>query len=191
MTVLRSRFVDLAYLLIIMALIVCSSFLLGCKLKELPLSENALVFQEEMRATIKKLSLPFTESASRGDLKGVEAALNKIYEDGEKSGQPLNYGLGVLDKNGVMLAGRYPGKPDWSFSLQNYSKYKVITQALKERKVIQTKLFMQNEPVLYVICVPLLREKKVEGLLIVGFSSSQMKEKLGISEEEFMTMNFN
>lgn len=168
-----------------------SSFLFGCKMKDPSLGENALVFHKEMRTTIKKLSHLFTEPASRVDLKEVGSALDKLYGNGEKSGQPLTYGIGVLDKSGVMLAGRYPGKPDWSFSLQNYSKYEVITKALKDRKSIQTKLFMQNEAVLYVICVPLLREKKVEGLLIVGFSSSQMKEKLGVSEEEFMAMNFN
>jgi hypothetical protein len=64
-------------------------------------------------------------------------------------------------------------------------------KVLKERKSFQEKLFVQGSRNSLLLSVPLLREGKVEGILVLTFQPGDLKDQVGLTEEAFLAMDFN
>ena len=92
-----------------------------------------------------------------------------------------------MGPNGDTLA-VYPPKNAASLDFYNYE---VVQQALRTRKVTQQRLFLQNGSRLYVICIPLLKNDRIIGLLALALSASDAKNRWGLTEKEFLSLDFN
>jgi hypothetical protein len=159
----------------------------GCQAKEPPLSPAAASFKKEVKECLGRLVKPLMEPILKRDTAAINETLKKTEPDAIKLCRMCPFRMGVMDQNGETLA-IYPPKKDAYLDFYNYE---VVQQALKHRKIAQQRLFLQDGSGLYVICVPLLQEDRVMGLLAVALSASDAKKRWGLTEKEFMTLDFN
>ncbi len=163
--------------------------LFGLQIKETCGSPSAQAFKEEMKGTIKKLSTSLMDPLSMNDNGGLQAALDKIVSDAEKKGKPIHFGIGVLDREGLAVAGRYV---IGTFKKEeNFSRYQYVTKSFKRKKIVLDRLFFQDQSELLIVCVPLVRQKEVIGALVLGFDPSAIKKDYGLTTEQFMAIDLN
>ena len=160
----------------------------GCGKKEPPLSKEALSLKKEIKERIEKYSPIFLDPLSKGDKAAVQEALGRLSIEFTKEGQPLTWGAAVLDKDGIALGALTSGGPQ---SGLDYSNMKPVSDALKNRRMVQGKFFRQDGFQAYYVLGPLLRQGQFVGLFVLGLSAKELKEKRGVSEKEFMAIDFN
>jgi len=145
-------------------------------------------FKEEVKETIKTLSVSFMSPVSKNNIGDIRATIDKIISDAEKGGKPIRFGIGILDRNGVAIAGRYVvGK----FGEEDFSKYAFARNAFKKKKIIQDRLYFQDHSELLIVCVPLVQQKNVVGAIVLGFNPTEVKEDYDVNTEQFLTLDFN
>ncbi len=64
-----------------------------------------------------------------------------------------------------------------------------MSTALKERRVVKTKLYLQDRTALYVVAIPLERRGEAVGLLVLAFDQSDLMNRHGLTEEEFQRVD--
>lgn len=159
----------------------------ACKPAPAP-SSAAVAFKKEVRDNIEKLSPPFTEALQKGNGKQIETALVQACAKADQSGTPFSCGIAVLDKNGISITSTSPRK---SSQRIDYSHYESIKKSLREKRVIHTRLFLQDGTKVYVISSPLLKDGILHGLLVLGYFSTEVQRNWGLTEAEFLEINFN
>jgi hypothetical protein len=159
----------------------------GCQAKEPPLSKATVAFKQEVKDALHKLSSVLIEPVSEGDVGNINSAIQKVYSKAIREGRPLAFAVAILDKDAVRLTS-YPSKP---YNIQKFSNYRAVVKALKKRQIAQGRLYLQGGAQLYVVCSPLLRQGKLAGVLILCLNSPKVNQKWGVSEEEFLAINFN
>ncbi|MFP3868798.1 MAG: hypothetical protein ACLFUU_11660 [Desulfobacteraceae bacterium] len=172
---------------LVLCLIMLTGILAGCQMPEPPLSPEATAFKERILEIIQEFSQPLVGPTAERDIKSIQTKLEKLYRDADQDQLPTSFTVGVLDKQGVALTA-YPDRP---YNVQVFLNYHVVVKALEERRIVQARLFFQNGSKLYVICSPLLRQAELKGLLILCFDAAEADRKWGITEEEFLALNFN
>jgi len=145
-------------------------------------------FKEEVKKAIKKLSTSLMDPISKNNIGAVQEELNKIISDAEKEGKPLRYGIGVLDKNGIAVTGRYI---IGIFKEEDFSKYKFVRKAFKHKKIVQDRLYLQDSSELLIICAPLVQRKNVVGAVVLGFNPAEVKKDYALDTKQFLTLDFN
>ena len=145
-------------------------------------------FKEEVKIAIKKLSVSLMDPVLKNDIEAIQATLNQIISDAEKEEKPIRFGIGVLDRNGVAVTGRYIVG---IFRKEDFSKYKFVRKAFKKRKIIQDRLYFQDCSELLIVCTPLVQQKRVVGALVLGFNPTEVKKDYGLNTEQFLTLDFN
>ncbi len=168
-------------------LILLPGIIYGCQAKEPPLSPAAAAFKQEIKDCIGRLVTPLIEPILKKDTAAINATLKKTEPEAIKLCRMCPFRIGVLDQNGDTLA-VYPPKKDTHL---DFYKYEVVQQTLKNRKIAQQRLFLQDGARLYVICVPLMREKQVIGLLAIALSADEAQKRWGLAEQEFLTLDFS
>ena len=169
-------------------LILLPGVLFSCTSHEPSRSKGALAFNKEIRKTIKILAPLLIKPVAQGDVSAIDALLDKTCREAQKAGQPLTCGIVILDKNGVSLTGRYPKE---SYKALNYSHYSAVAQALEKRKAIQARLFLQDGTKFYVVLSPLILNGHMEGLLGIGYTVEEASKRWGITEKEFLSLDFS
>jgi hypothetical protein len=159
----------------------------GCQTKEPPLSPAAAAFKQEVKECIGRLVEPLLEPVLKRDTAAINEALKKIEPEAIKLCRMCPFRIGVMDKNGETLA-VYPPQKNAHLDFHNYT---VVQQAFKNRKIAQQRLFLQDGSSLYVICVPLLREEQMIGMLAIALSSTEAGKRWGLTEQEFLALDFN
>lgn len=149
--------------------------------------ESTRTFKETVKEAIKKLSPTFIDPLSKDDANAANAALAKIVSDGKQRSGP-NFGIGVLDRNGIAVAGKYI---TGVFKKENFSKYNFVIKAFNKKKIVQDRLYFQDRSEFYVVCAPLVSQGQLVGALVLGFTSSEVNEKYRLTTEQFMALNFN
>jgi len=149
---------------------------------------SAQAFKEEVKGTIKKLSLSLIDPLSKNEGKVLQEALNNVVSEAEREGKPIRFGIGVLDREGLAIAGRYIVG---AFKEEDFSRYNFLTKAFKQKKIILDRLFFQDQSELLIVCVPLVQKREVIGALVLGFDPSAVKRDYGLTTEQFMALNFN
>ena len=172
----------------IIALIFLSVGTGGCGKKEPPLSQKALSLKKEAKEKIEKYSPAFVGPLSKGDKAAVQETLGKLSIELTKDGQPLTWGAAVLDKDGIALGALASGGPQAGL---DYSNMKPVAEALKTGKMAQGKYYRQDGFNAYYVVKPLIRQDAVVGLFVLGLSVKELIENRGISEKEFMAIDFN
>ena len=172
----------------ITALVFLSAGIGGCGKKEPPLSKEALSLKKEIKERIEKYSPVFVDPLSRGDKAAVQEALAKLSAEFTKDGQPLTWGAAVLDKDGITLGALTSGGPQTGL---DYSNMKSVAEVLKSRKMIQGKFYRKDGFNAYYVVGPLLQKEELVGLFVLGLPTKEVNEKRGVSEKEFMAIDFN
>jgi hypothetical protein len=145
-------------------------------------------FTDEVKGAIKKLSRSMTVPVSKNDIQVLRQRLNHFFTEAERAGKPVSYGIGILDREGLAVAGRYI---TGVFKEEDFSKYQYVIRAFKQKKTVQGRLYLQGGSGLLIVCVPLVRQKEVVGALVLGFDPSEIKKNHGLTPEQFLAIDFN
>ncbi len=145
-------------------------------------------FKQDAKSTIQILSACLMNSVSKKNTGDIQEDMDRIVSDADREGKPIRFGIGVLDKNGVIVAGKYVGG---IFKDEDFSKYQFVKKAFKKKKIVQERLYFQDHSELLMICVPLIQQKKVIGAILLGFNPMQVKKDYDLSTEQFLTLDFN
>jgi hypothetical protein len=156
---------------------------------EIYAARSANDLREEVRGVIKMLSPPVKDSLLKEDSTAVQAAVDGFVSDVEKRGKPVTFGIGILDGEGLAIAGRYV---IGTFKKgENFSNYNYVMKAFKQKKIISERLFFQDQSEILIVCIPLVQQKEVIGSLVLGFSPSEVKRDYGLTTEQFLTLKFD
>jgi hypothetical protein len=158
----------------------------GCQEKKPPLSPKAAAFVKEVQTAIDRIGPPLAGPVARKDAPAVQKALVKAFSVCAESCEDMFYNVFILDQQGILTAVYPPAKVN---ALQ-YSNYTAVQKAFAEKKPNQTVLYQPDGTPTYIICVPLIENKEVAGILALGFAGRQVQEKRGVGEKEFMSLQF-
>jgi hypothetical protein len=159
----------------------------GCSTQEPPLSPGAASFKKEVKDCINKASLDVMEPLFKENIKAIHEALKTVEPEAIKLCRMCPFLFGILDPKGDTLA-VYPKREN---TRANFSSYAVVVQTLKNRRINQQRFFMPNGSQLYIVCVPLVREGKMLGLLALAVDAAEAQKRWGITEQEFQVLDFN
>ena len=105
-------------------------------------------------------------------------------------------GLGVLDPSGKYLVGyriddTAPGGIEKSgYEEMSFASFKGVEEVISSRKIVQVPLYFQEQSVL-VVGAPLVGEDRLLGIMCLSFDTEKFEKEWGISEQEFLKIDFN
>jgi hypothetical protein len=175
------------YLGIGVILLAALAFGPGCQEAKPPPSPKAAVFIKEVQAAISRIAPPLAGPVAREDRKAVQKALVKAFSVCADACEGMFYNVFILDQNGVLTAVYPPAEVKY---LQ-FSNYTAVQKAFAEKKPNQTILYQPDGTPTYIICVPLIENDKVAGILALGFEGNQVLDKRGVGEKEFLSLEFH
>ena len=160
----------------------------GCQAREAPLSPGAATFKQELKSCLTNLSAALMEPVAKKDLEGIRVALEKAESPAVKLCRLCPFEIGVTNASGETLAA-YPIKGDGKG--KDYSQYDLVKKAISGKKIQQQGLFLPDGSKLYLICAPLIRKDTLIGLVAIAISSVEASKRWGLTEKEFLAMDFN
>lgn len=170
------------------ALVLLAAISTGCALPESDQSDAVLSFKKEVKETGDALVPSLIEAVANRDPSAVRLLLDKQCALARENGRPFACGITVLDLHGITLASVTPSE---TIGRLNYSRYEVVMQALEGNKIVTTKLYLQDGTILYAVGIPLARSGKAQGLLVLTFDARELKNRVGITEKEFLKVDLN
>jgi hypothetical protein len=165
-----------------------TAFCSGCTFTEPGQSKAALSFKKEVKEAADALVPSLIEAISTRDSQAVRLILDRQCALARDRSQPYTCGITVLDLHGITLASATPSE---TIRRLNYSRYEVVMDTLKGNKAITAKLYLQDGTVLYVVGIPLTRDGEAQGLLVLTFDARELKNRVGITEKEFLSVDLN
>jgi hypothetical protein len=160
--------------------------LIGCQASHPPLSPAAASFKKEVKKCLTTLSASLVEPVAKRDLNGIQAKLNEIEPQAIKLCRMCPFNIGILNRYGETLA-VHPPKDH----TRNFSSYDLITKTINSKKIQQQRFFLQDGSQLYIICDPIMRNGQVIGLTAIAISAEEAKQRWGLTEKEFLAIDFN
>jgi hypothetical protein len=157
----------------------------GCQEAKPPPSPKAVAFSQEVQSVITRIAPPLAGPVARKDKEAVQEALVKAFSVCGEECQGLFYNVFILDQQGVLIA-VYP--PAEVKHLQ-FSDYQTVKNAFAKKKPNLTALHQPDGTLTYIIYVPLIHEGQVVGILALGLEGNQVREKRGLSEQEFLSLD--
>jgi hypothetical protein len=143
-------------------------------------------FKKEVKSILDKLCTTLAEPVSKSDVPGIETALSEIKPQLVKLCPMCPFQVGVLNQHGKILAVHPPTK-----KTNNFSSYDLVIKVISSKMIQQQRFFLPDGSELYIICAPILRLDKVIGLMGIAIRAEEAKSKWGLTEKEFMALNFN
>jgi hypothetical protein len=174
------------FLMIWIALFLALVLSPGCQLAQPPLSPQAATFAKEIQGLINRLAPPLIEPVAQKDMQVIQKELIKVFTLCDKACEGVFYNVFILDKDGVLTA-VYPPAEVKRFQFANY---KTVQKAFAEKKPNQSIFYQPDGTASYVVSLPLLRGDEVTGILALGFDGETLRDKRGVSDKEFMAMEF-
>jgi len=172
----------------VVALLFCMAFLAGCAPSSPGPTGAGESFRKEVLAARESLAPSLMDAVASREPRLAGNILEQKCTLAREGGSPFTCGITVLDPHGITLASATPGEP---IKRLNYSHYEVVTKALKERKIVKAKLYLQDHTTLYVVGIPLVRQGKVLGLLVLAFDAADLRDRFGLTEEDFLKVDLN
>lgn len=157
----------------------------SCQEAKPPPSPKAVAFSREVQSVINRIGPPMAGPIARKDREAVQAALAKAFSACTEECQGLLYSAFILDRQGILIA-VYPSA---EIKQLQFSDYKGVTRAFAEIKPNQTILYQPDGTHTCIIYVPLIHEGQVVGILALGLEGNQVREKRGLSEQEFFSLD--
>ncbi len=152
------------------------------------MSPGAATFKQELKSCLTNLSTSLMEPVAKRDLAGIRAAMEKAESPAVKLCRLCPFEIGVTDPSGDTLAA-YPVKGDGKG--KDYSNYELVKKAISSKKIQQQRFFLQDGSELYLVCAPLIRDDKLLGLVAIAISSEEASKRWGLTEKEFLAIDFN
>ena len=149
-------------------------------------SKASEAFRQEVLAARESLSASLMDAAANREPRAAGRILEQTCSLARESGRPFACGITVLDQHGITLASATPGA---AIRRLDYSRYEVVTTAMRDRRIVKTKLYLQDRSALYVVAIPLERRGEVVGLLVLAFDQSDLRSRHGLTEEEFQNVD--
>jgi len=169
-------------------LLFCLSLLSGCAPSSPGPSKAGEAFKKEVLAARDSLAPALMDAVAKRESRSTKKILEQRCALAMEGGSPFACGITVLDNHGITLASASPGEP---IKRIDYSRYEVVMKALKERKVVKARLFLQDGTRLYVVAIPLVRNGESIGLLGLAFDSADLRNRFGLTEDDFMMVDLN
>jgi hypothetical protein len=160
----------------------------GCQAKKPPLSPAAAAFKKEVRQCINEYSQAVMEPLASNNVAAISAGLEKVEPQALKLCRMCPFRVAVLNHAGEALAVHPPMLERKS---SNFSNYELVIKTINSKKIQQQRFFLQNGSKLYIICVPLIRQEKVIGLLAIAIDAAEAEQRWGLTDKEFLALDFN
>jgi hypothetical protein len=161
--------------------------LIGCQAKEPPSNPAVAAFKKEIRDCLDRLCQGVIAGLVKSDVTAINETLKRLEPETLKLCRMCPFRIGILDRNGDTVT-VYPFKVE---AMGNFSSYEAVAQTLKNRKINQQRLFLQDGSQMYIICVPLLQGQKPVGILALSLSAKDAQDRWGLSEKDFLAIDFN
>jgi hypothetical protein len=170
------------------ALLFCMALLAGCapSSTEQPVAGES--FRKEVLAARESLAPTLMDAVAGREPRSARSILEQQCSLAQKGGSPFTCGITVLDQHGITLASATPGEP---IKRLNYSRYEIVMKALKDRKIVKAKLYLQDRTTLCVVVIPLLRQGETLGLLVLAFDAADLRDRFGLTVDDFMRLDLN
>lgn len=159
----------------------------GCQPDRVSPGPEALALRDRIQSNLDPILPELSANFQQKKRKQVKAILDTLYASLNQSDEKSPFFLALLDSHGVTITSRTKTLLSGS---QNYGNYHVIAKVIQKRKTITSSLYLQGGAKVYIICVPLMNKTKLAGVIILGIDSEYLR-KSGISEQQFMTLDFN
>jgi hypothetical protein len=185
-TVLRRDFSSRTYLWV--AAVGVAVLFGGCQASKPPLSPAAAAFKKEVHQCIQEFSAAVMAPLAKDDVAGISAGLEKVEPRALKLCRLCPFRVAVLNQDGEALA-IHP--PNQERKRTNFSNYDLVVKTINSKKIQQQRFFLQDGSQLYIICVPLIRQDKVIGLLAIAIDAAEAKQRWGLTGKEFLALDFN
>ena len=159
----------------------------GCQAKEPPLSPAAAAFKKEVQDCLDRLCRGLVGLILKRDVDALNETLKRVEPEAIKLCRMCPFRIGILDKNGETLT-VYPFKIE---AMGNFANYEGVARTLKNRRINQQRLYLQDGSQIYLILIPLLRDKDLVGIMVLSLSAKDAHDRWDLKEKEFMQINFN
>eukprot|EP01022_Parablepharisma_sp_SALTPOND_P022732 TRINITY_DN46343_c0_g2_i1.p1 TRINITY_DN46343_c0_g2~~TRINITY_DN46343_c0_g2_i1.p1 ORF type:complete len:418 (+),score=103.69 TRINITY_DN46343_c0_g2_i1:207-1460(+) len=174
--------------------LLCLAGLVACSAQD-PVSPKAAKFKKMIRDDLNRAEGHLPPPYDEANRKTLEQGLLRLFQEAAQRGQPLMYGVAVLTDQGRVLAARAPdpghpeGIPREKDGL-DYSRYDGVRKLLDNHQA-GSFVFYGPEGKLYAVCRPIKHSENKGGGLCVAFPAELITKKLGISEKDFQSLDFN
>ena len=174
--------------------LILSPVYFGCS-SDKPLKPDVQAFREQMIKDFNLLESGLIP-ALEGD-KPILAASEVIdhFLIELKNNNRKIFGISLLDTSGEYLTGfviedKTAGKliKD-KYKNMNFHSFEVVDRIVKSRKIIQERLYFQDTRIL-AIGFPVIKDDDLLGILCFSFKSHEFEKKWGISEKDFLEIDF-
>jgi len=143
-------------------------------------------FKQEVKSILDKLCTTLGEPVSKSDVPGIATVLSEIEPQVVELCRLCPFQVGVMDQHGKILAVHPPTRRN-----NNFSDYDLVIKTINSKQIQQQRFFLQDGSALFIICAPILRKDTVIGLTAIAINAEEAKSKWGLTEKEFMDLNFN
>ena len=154
-------------------------------------SAQAAAFARWLQEQAQALAAELVPALEGKDPAAVQAALATAFRRAAAQGRPLP-GVGVLDADGVYLAGRYlePGRPQGVAdrdTRQDYGNYRMIKQVREGAAAATGKVYFPEGPA-YLAAFALRRGDRLLGVVVFAFEARDLENLGGITPQEFLAL---
>ncbi|MCF8043323.1 MAG: hypothetical protein K9K65_01170 [Desulfarculaceae bacterium] len=167
---------------------------IGCGSEQKPVSKKAAEFRTRALSLLVNAKKRLGPLASQDKQDQLRQAMRDLYKDSVANNQALPCGVGILGDNGKALMAAFPD-PKAKGGLmvvdggKDYSQYDKVKQAINSRGNAHFTLYTSDGAV-YMICSP-LNENRRTGAICLAFFEVTLRDELGVSDEDFASLNFN
>ena len=177
------------------AVLVFATIVSGCT-SDPPLSQSAMTFRQQTLEGFEGLtpSLVPAFDGENPDMASDEVIIDFLLDLRDNGRHVL--GLGVLDPSGSYRVGyrlddTAPGSTEKSgYEEMSFASFKGVEEVVSSRKIVQVPLYFQEQSVL-VVGAPLVKEDRLLGIMCLSFDTEKFEKEWGISEQEFLKIDFN
>ncbi len=168
-----------------------AALLISCGSEEPAPGPRAAAFARWLQEQQQALAAELAPALERKDPAAIQAVLARAFRRAAARGRPLP-GVGVLDAEGVYLAGRYqePGRPRGVADRdthRDYGNYRMIKQVREGAAAATGKVYFPEGPA-YLAAFALRRGGRLLGVLVFAFEARDLKHLGGITPREFLAL---
>ncbi len=193
--VIWSFFAEKTWLWGVLVCMVFAAILSGCT-SDPPLSQSAMTFREETLEGLEGLTLKLVPALERDESFEMAGEVIKDYLQNQFVNGRHVLSLGVLDPSANYLVGyRLDDTTHGSIEKSGYkdmsfASFKGVDRVVSSRKIVQMPLYLQKQRAL-VVGAPLIKEDRLFGIICLSFDKEKFEKEWGISEQEFLKIDFN
>ena len=155
-----------------------------------------MIFRQKTLEDFERLTLKLSTVLEKDSQFGAAGDVIEDYLLDQYVNGRYVLGLGVLDPSGDYRVGyrlndTAPGSIEKSgYEDMSFASFKGVDQVVSSRQIVQMPLYFQEQKVL-VVGAPLVREDRLLGIMCLSFDAEKFEKEWGISEQEFLKIDFN